>query len=478
LTLRLRLALLIAAAIAGALLLQGGFSYLSFRQALYRSLDHDLGAYLGQTLSELQRQQPPGQGQAPPPASSNLTPGIPPPPQASPAPPAQTPAPPIDPLGSARLIDHGAVIRTWAQFPGSIPLPDANTARIDLAVSIGPWRVRGERLPGGQYLQAAVSEQTLLASLSSYRQSTLLTALLVSLFGALLAWWLTGPALQPLRSLTRTARQIARSGDLRLRVQASTGGELGDLSQTFNDMLERLTEFLSRETQFARNASHELRTPLTALKLQLSAYRQGLTTPTETLDVVAEEVERMTRLTEALLVLAREERAVNVRVDLAQLASEMALKVGAGYSGPGHLHLLADPTLLRQALGNLLDNAAKYAPQSKVAVSLAAQTFIGAPYAVLSVLDGGPGLSAEALTRATQPFYRAPGMRVAGSGLGLSVVEQIARVHGGRLDLQNRTPQGLEARLWLPLELAEQELGADEVGSSGTAVPEPESAAG
>ena len=335
-TLRLRLALLIAAAIAGALLLQGGFSYLTFRQALYRSLDHDLGAYLGQTLSEVQRQQPPGRGQAPPPAPGNLGPGIPSPPQASPAPPAQAPAPPIDPLGSARLIDHGAVIRTWAQFPASIPLPDAGVSSAptasstEPAVSVGPWRVRGERRPGGQYLQAAVSEQTLLASLSSYRQSTLLTVLLVSLFGALLAWWLTGPALQPLRSLTRTARQIARSGDLSLRVQASTGGELGDLSQTFNDMLERLTEFLSRETQFTRNASHELRTPLTALKLQLSAYRQGLTTPTETLDVVTQEVERMTRLTEALLVLAREERAVNVRVDLAQLAAEMALEAGAG----------------------------------------------------------------------------------------------------------------------------------------------------
>lgn len=453
-TLRLRLALLIAAAIAAALLLQGSFSYLSFRQALYHSLDHDLGAYLGQTLSELQRQQLPGGGQASPPAPISPAPSTLPPPQgrAAPLPQAIVP-PPVDLLGSARLIDHGAVVRTWTQFPGSIPLPDVGVsgAPAGQAFSIGPWRVRSERLPGGQYLQATVSEQTLLASLSSFRKSALLTALLVSLLGALLAWWLTGPALYPLRALTRTARQIARSGDLSLRVQAAGGGELGDLSQTFNDMLERLTEFLSRETQFTRNASHELRTPLTSLKLQLSAYRQGLTTPVETLDVVTQEVERMTRLTEALLVLAREERAVNVRVDLAELAAEMALEAGAGYNGPGQMQLLGDPTLLRQALGNLLDNAARYAPLNEVTVSLAAQTSIGAPYAVLSVQDGGPGLSAEALARATQPFYRAPGVRVAGSGLGLSVVEQIARVHGGRLNLQNRSPQGLEVQLWLLL---------------------------
>ncbi len=141
------------------------------------------------------------------------------------------------------------------------------------------------------------------------------------------------------------------------------------------------------------------------------------------------------------------------------------------------LPLPGTPTLLRQALGNLLDNAARYAPQSEVAASLAAQTVIATPYAVLSVRDGGPGLSAEALTRVLQPFCRAPGVQVAGSSLGLSVVEQIAKAHGGRLDLRNRLPQGLEVQLWLLLELAEQELGAGEVGSLGTAVPEPESAA-
>ncbi len=81
------------------------------------------------------------------------------------------------------------MIRSWAQFPGNIPLPDANRigARNEPAARVGPWRVRSERLPGGQSLQATVSEQTPLASLSSYRQSVGLTVLL--------AWWLTGPSL-------------------------------------------------------------------------------------------------------------------------------------------------------------------------------------------------------------------------------------------------------------------------------------------
>ena len=434
-TLRVRLALLIAAAIALALLLQGAFGYLNFRQALYASLDHDLGAYLGQTLSESEQQARPPRG------------GI--------DPPRDVPAPsrpPLDPLGSARLIVNGNVVRTWAQFPSDIPLPNTSVdAQGSVPVTLGTWRVRGERLPNGWYLQAVISEQGLLSNLERYRQSVGLTIVLVSGFGAWLAWWLTGPALQPLRHLTQTARQVANSGDLSLRVTTKSGGELGDLSQTFNDMLERLTEFLSRETQFTRNASHELRTPLTSLKLHLSAYRQGLTTPIETLEVVSEEVERMTRLTESLLVLAREGRAQPVNLDLAELATEMAVASGATYSGPSHLQLLADPMLLQQALRNLLENAEKYAPGSDVTVSLVVLPHTQKLHAVLSVKDQGLGLPPEALARATQAFYRAPGVRIAGSGLGLSVVEQIARVHCGYLELKHNSPQGLEVQLWLPI---------------------------
>ena len=344
------------------------------------------------------------------------------------------------------------MVRTWAQFPSDIPLPNTSVdAQGSVPVTLGTWRVRGERLPNGWYLQAVISEQGLLSNLERYRQSVGLTIVLVSGFGAWLAWWLTGPALQPLRHLTQTARQVANSGDLSLRVTTKSGGELGDLSQTFNDMLERLTEFLSRETQFTRNASHELRTPLTSLKLHLSAYRQGLTTPIETLEVVSEEVERMTRLTESLLVLAREGRAQPVNLDLAELATEMAVASGATYAGPSHLQLLADPMLLQQALRNLLENAEKYAPGSDVTVSLVVLPHTQKLHAVLSVKDQGLGLPPEALARATQAFYRAPGVRIAGSGLGLSVVEQIARVHCGYLELKHNSPQGLEVQLWLPI---------------------------
>ncbi len=424
-TLRTRLALLIAIAIAIALLLQGIFSYFRFQQALYTSLDHDLGAYFGQTLSEYNRQQPR------------------PPPDPTKPPPAQ---PPFNPLGSARLIQNGLVIRVWAVFPTGIPLPDSQLLEPQIQ-SLETWRIRSQQLASGKYLQAAISEQSVRSSLGNYRQSVGMTILLVSVFGAWMAWWLTGLALRPLRILTQTARQVANSGDLSLRVPTTTRDELGDLSQTFNEMLKRLSEFLIRETLFTRNASHELRTPLTALKLQLSAYQEGLSNAAETLEVVNLEVERMTRLTESLLTLARGGRADLIQLDLAALASTMALEAKVEYSGEKQLFLPADPILIRQTIKNLLENAEKYAPQSNVSIRLTIQT----PHALLCVRDEGKGLPEQAMARATQAFYRAPNTRVAGSGLGLSVVEQIVRVHNGHLELKNNLPTGLEVQIWLPL---------------------------
>ena len=452
-TLRTRMALLMAAGIAVALVSQGIFSYFSFRQTLYNNLDQELGGYMAQIIGQLRTEDNNPQPAPPRPADVRPPDGRP----AASQPPVQSPLPPprreVDTRGKSRLIVGGRVTRSWNDFPIEFPLPSSQAQ--NAPYTVGNWRVHTQEIPKpGRVFQAIISEENVLSSLSSYRQSVGVTALLVSLLGAWLAWWLTGLALQPLRALTQTAKQVAHSGDLSLRVTTAAGGELGDLSHTFNEMLERLTEFLTRETQFTRNASHELRTPLTSLTLYLSAYRQGFTTPVTTLKVVTEEVERMTRLTASLLTLAREQRAVLSQLDLGQLAARVALETGVTYTGLNRLELMADPILLRQALDNLLENARKYAPDSEITIHLTLERHRQKPFAVLSVRDQGSGLSTEALTRATQAFYRAPGVRVAGSGLGLSVVEQIAKVHQGHLELRNNTPHGLEVQIWLPLDSA------------------------
>jgi signal transduction histidine kinase len=181
--------------------------------------------------------------------------------------------------------------------------------------------------------------------------------------------------------------------------------------------------------------------------LQLDSQKQGLSTPEETLSVVQEEVERMTHLSESLLTLAREGRGQRVGLDLAQLALEVAQSAGVPYQGPERLEISGDPILLRQALENLIGNAQKYAPGAAVRVEL--ESLPDRALVLLRVRDEGPGMPPEVLQRAAEPFYRAPGVRVPGHGLGLSVVAQVARAHGGKLVLRPNQPQGLLAELWI-----------------------------
>lgn len=418
-TLRLRLALFIALAIALALLAQGLLGYLSFQRSLYATLDRDLEAYARAVLEALHFDSRGFRGRNRP---ARLPQGY---------------------VAGARLLQGEGVLREWGSFPAELSLP--RTGLPSEVRTVGLWRVGTLELGGGYTLQVALQSQQVLRSLQNYRDTVLYSALVVVLTGAAIAWLLAGPALRPLRHLLAATARVAGSGDLGERVPPGGSGELGELSQTFNRMMERLQAFLQREVQFTRNASHELRTPLTAIKLQLDAYRQGYAGLEETLGVVEQETERMIRLSEALLTLAREGRAQRVSLDLAALARELAAEAGVPYAGPERLELSGDPLLLRQALLNLLDNARKYAAGSEIRLELKRRE----GFAVLEVSDTGPGMPPEALRQAAEPFYRAPGTRQAGVGLGLSVAAQVAQAHGGRLELEPNAPRGLVARLWL-----------------------------
>lgn len=435
--LRGRLALFIAVAIAAALLVQGVFGYLSFRQQAYASLDRDLGLYLTQLQTSPRGRGPQGDSDDLQ-FLNQLFEGY---------------------VARARVISEGRVVAQQEGFPVEVPVGFETKPETHGNWRVGSVAVRSSQAnpphlsspagPPAVYVQGAVSSIGLLEGLARYRRTLFVTIVGVSLLGALVALLLSRPALRPLQHLLTTAQRVADSGDLSLRVPPGGSGELGALSATFNRMLERLAAFGARESSFTRNASHELRTPLAAMRLHLSSYREGYGSAEETLSVLDEEVERMTRLSEALLTLAREGRTQRVGVDVATLAREAAAKAGAEYRGPERLELAGDPVLLRQALVNLLENARKHAPGAEVGVTLEPRTEAGRRYTILSVTDGGPGLSPEALDRVGEAFYRAPGTRVAGSGLGLTVVRQVAEAHGGRLELYNVSPTGLRAEVWL-----------------------------
>ncbi len=341
----------------------------------------------------------------------------------------------------ARLLQNDVPIATVGEaFPDQIQIPKNSM------LTVGQWRAASRDLGESLRLEAVINLEDQQRGVRNYLQSLFLTVPLFSLLGAFAAWLFSAAALQPLENLIGATQHVADSGDLTQRVPARQGkGELERLSQTFNQMLERLQGFREREIGFTRTAAHEFRTPLTAMRAQLDAQREGWATADEALETARDQVERMTKLSQALLVLAREGRAELSPIDLADLAKTIAKSRGASYIGLDSLLVQGNQILLERSLENLLENAIKHAPNSEITVKLEK----GAGKVLLSVTDAGAGIKPAALTRASEAFYRAPGTKAYGSGLGLAVVENIMKAHGGRLLLENVVPHGLKVTLEL-----------------------------
>ncbi len=435
-TLQRRLVLFITVTVAAALLVQGVLGYLNFQRLLYADLDHDLDDYLSELSAQVEAL--PGEPRGETLSFDDLDARF------------------DDYLTSARIVHEGRVTETFGTFPADVPLT------LQPVRSFGAWRVTSRRLAPDLFLQGAIASPAPAYSLERYRETVLVTTLLVSALGALAAILVSGPVLRPLRHLLGTVKRVADSGDLSLRVPGGGQGELADLSETFNRMMTRLSGFLERETQFTRNASHELRTPLTAMRLQLSAYQEGYADAEETLGILDEETERMVRLSASLLTLARENRSQTVVFDLAALTKNVVLEHSATYDGPATLNFTGDPLLLQQALLNLLENAHKHAPGAAVGVRLEPIN----QEVILSVSDNGPGMLPEALAKATQPFYRTLGTSAPGSGLGLSVAAQVAAVHSGKLTLTANQPTGLTVILCLSVPLQDRAISGRETDSA------------
>jgi two-component system, OmpR family, sensor kinase len=440
-SLRTRLALLMALMIAVAVMAQGAVGYARYERLTLEEADRQLSDYVTDAVQSLPPELLP---RAPFPRDDRTGPndrrG---PSKYDPGFGRRGPDQPrlIDPNPSARarLLRDGTVIQTFGQaFPNLKPTNGL--------ASIDGWRVAAIDLRNNLRLEAAISLQDGQRGLRNYLESLALTVPLFAALGALVAWLLSASALAPLETLIRAASHVADSGDLSARVPTRTGrNELERLGSTFNQMLERLQGFREREVGFTRTAAHELRTPLTALRAQLDAQVQGWVTADEALESARNQTERMTKLSEALLILAREGRTEMASLDLAKLAQEVAVRHQVSYTGPDSSPTRGSTILLERALENLIENATIHAANSSISVQLEQ---IGSSLQ-LSVTDTGRGLSPEALERAQEAFYRAPGTKSQGSGLGLAVVDRIARAHGGTFKLENSDPHGLRATLEL-----------------------------
>lgn len=246
-------------------------------------------------------------------------------------------------------------------------------------------------------------------------------------------------ALMPVRKLTETVERVSETQDLSERIDVSGADELSRLATSFNTMLGALEESTRAQRQLVADASHELRTPLTSVRTNIEVLAGDRTLPPgerrRLLSDVVEQLGEMTTLIAELIELARAEQQVtepeDVRLDL--LVADVVERARRNRPEVVYDVSLAPatvqgvPATLERAVGNLLDNAAKWSPAG---ASVEVEVRDGR----LVVRDHGPGIAEEDLPYVFDRFYRARAARgMPGSGLGLAIVRQVAESHGGRV---------------------------------------------
>jgi signal transduction histidine kinase len=288
----------------------------------------------------------------------------------------------------------------------------------------------------------------------------LATGVVVLALAMLLAVFLARTLAAPLRGLTSRAAELG-AGDLTSRADTEQGPEeVRLLAAVFNDTAERLQALLVRQQDFVAHASHQLRSPLAALRLRLENLEDDLS-GNQAADVAAalREVQRLSRLVDGLLALARLDSAeatptpVSLPALLAErgqvwepYASERGVAVVVEASG--ELTVLASPGHLEQVLDNLIANALEVAPHGSTLTLRAVEV---GEYGELHVIDEGPGMSAEDREHAFERFWRSRESRPAGgSGLGLAIVQRLVHADGGEVALRPVVAGGIDAVVRLP----------------------------
>ncbi len=289
------------------------------------------------------------------------------------------------------------------------------------------------------------------------------------LVAALATWFVSGRAMRPLRQLAATAAEIGETGDLGRRLPARRRQDvLGTLTTSFNGMLDRLAESrrrtedaLEQQQRFVADASHELRTPLTTIRSNagLLLERADVTDADrrDALADIAAEGERMGRLVDGLLVLARGDAgAVVLAADTIDLAGVVEQAVAAAQRGGlrvqselASAEVTGDREALLSVLRILFDNAARHGGGQGVAVALAAT----GQEALVTVEDTGPGIPEESVSRVFDRFYEAdPARRGEGAGLGLAIARALVEAHRGTITAANRPGErGAVFTIALPL---------------------------
>ncbi len=283
-----------------------------------------------------------------------------------------------------------------------------------------------------------------------------LVFLLITALILFVTYWVIRYLLRPVRWLTDAAANV-RDGDLSRRVPEKRGGELRDLSRTFNEMVTRLEGVMQAQQGLLLAVSHELRTPITRLKLQLEMMGENEQTRS-----MREDLLEMEAMITSLLDAARMRHQAGIlhhaRTDLNALLHEQAQRHAATPPGvrtelpSAPLLAMVDPERMGMLVSNLLDNALKYSPPDAGAVLL--QLLQDREEAVITVRDHGVGITEEHLSRLFEPFFRVDASRTresGGFGLGLSLCQAIVQAHGGSIRADSVPDRGTTITVRIPL---------------------------
>jgi two-component system OmpR family sensor kinase len=284
--------------------------------------------------------------------------------------------------------------------------------------------------------------------------------LAVLLLGSLLAWRLAERVVGPVGALTRTARAISET-DLSRRIPVEGQDEVAQLARTFNEMLERLERAFSSQRRFVDDAGHELKTPLTIVRGHLELVEEDPEARRETLRLVMDELDRMGRIVDDLLLLAKREQPDFLdlaTVEVGALTDELLAKVSAlsqrewVLERRGRGIIVADRQRLTQAMVQLAQNADNYSPDDHP-VEIGSE--VDGRFVRFWVRDRGQGMSLDEQRRVFERFHRGGTHRTEGAGLGLTIVRAIAEAHHGSVELESAPRAGSTFTLVLPVDQPE-----------------------
>lgn len=309
---------------------------------------------------------------------------------------------------------------------------------------------------------AAVAISTLQEANTGFRQEILLAFLLVDIVGILLTYFVAGRALRPLTKLSAKMAQMDENNWNCAMTEPDTHDEIGQVSESFRHLMERLQDSFQAQKHFAANAAHELKTPLAVMKSAIQVFhleeKPSAEEYEETLQLCLETTEQLSQMVEELLVISNPKEEAKEEISLKKMTEDIFQKYAAQIQEKDLVvwqQIQQDtwythPVLMRFLLENLLSNAVKYNQQGG-SIRLTAE--IKENQLHLEVADTGIGISPEHLPHIFTCFYRADPSRnkeIAGNGLGLSIVKTAVEKMQGEITVESQEGKGTCFHVTLP----------------------------